>query len=1385
MKKILLLILLGLAGWAKSQAQCFCDFQVELVQDPIDSCYFDVLFCNNGGPACNLAATYGPLTISTNGNSNATATIASVTSANSSIVTATLQGSFQAVFSSNFAPLGFGCNPKFNVGRICLANAPNSLVQFSVTLGQPGGPCDLPLSTSQFMVPPCSAPAVLFEKIYGDAAENHSTAVKAFGDGIYVSGYRVVNGVEFGTFSKFNLTTGMLVWEKELTTQSHISDFEYDSANDEFLLVGWTTPLSTTVNNRSILLKIDDLGNWVQSKFYDQAGREGFTRIVHHPNPVNPAFPYYILGRKNPATTPSFSDVVVLYNVSASFAVNWATEYAYSSNPTDDEFFLGLFPYGNNVIMTGLITNNDGALLVIDGANGTVMSSVRYPQSMDIHDGIEVPGGLFAIVGENFAVNQAFVMVVNPFNVNAFSTASGNPASMQFPNITNFKDIWTDRFGKLYVIGENKNSMLGKNYQVVHKLNYFIHAGSVILSVDWAKYLEDLLFTETSYGNGVISVTPAHDRIFYADCRLRTTSFFGGWDMLVGAYDLDLLSACEFPFPFFNTPLILTTSPINVSHSNFPEPPFISPQVQPISYCCTNFCSASPCTADFTWVLGDCFEVQFTATSNSCFQGTYIYEWDFDGDGIIDATTNNPVINHTFPCGGGVFTVCVTVTDPIFNCPATICKPVNVNNCNGCSMVTSTSLTCNPDDFDAFDFTINLQHSIFFGSCNFTLTSLSPGVVLSNITQTLTTISGTATVVACPTPTALNLNIAMNCVCPPPGGGAYNCNLPVSIPTICCKKIDVPLPIACEDDLTLDVAIQPFGTLCNITQVSWFVQPKLANGSCPTTYWGGLPYQQTNTPGVLEPLHLYPSQMTGDVCVYAVVLLNDGPCTMLTTNIACVQLCAPTTCTLTSDQEYCYMGACITPAPLILNLNAPPNACFPTIQWYDPAGNIVQQGASPIYTPTQCLSMTNPLIDCFEDFFYTVKITDFCGTRECKVRIRLYSDDAPKGTLNVLPYEANTLCPFEDVTLNFVPGCDSDVPKSWTWQTRACDPPSACVPIPGAGTMNENWFTNILPQSAYYCVETQNGVCPMDSVQLLLEVKDPLEIILFDAIPDPCVEQQVDLSITWKPCTVAGCPPGTPCTPCSHTVEWYKDCTLIGITNEPAGSTSSSFTYTTLPLAGNYYAVVKDDCCPNNMATSQVVEVHPACEPVIAGPCFICENEMVMLMDMSVIPPTTPCPYLCSYTWATQDGNIVGTVTGSSITVDAAGTYTLVTSCVVNGQVCVKTTSYTLIKCQRAVSGVQECSVVAVEELLPPEVSPVRVFPNPTNGDVSIEWNIGSPKNAKLFITDATGHILRNHDIPNTATRLTMNIDEFAPGMYFIKIQSEDRLYEVAKLVKQ
>jgi PKD repeat protein len=60
---------------------------------------------------------------------------------------------------------------------------------------------------------------------------------------------------------------------------------------------------------------------------------------------------------------------------------------------------------------------------------------------------------------------------------------------------------------------------------------------------------------------------------------------------------------------------------------------------------------------------------------NAPLDGIAAWAWDFDADGIADATT--PSVAHTFPAEEGIFPVTLTVTDTD-GLMATITKPIDV-----------------------------------------------------------------------------------------------------------------------------------------------------------------------------------------------------------------------------------------------------------------------------------------------------------------------------------------------------------------------------------------------------------------------------------------------------------------------------------------------------------------------------------------------------------------------------------------------------------------------------------------------------------------------------------------------------------------------------------
>jgi hypothetical protein len=803
-----------------------------------------------------------------------------------------------------------------------------------------------------------------------------------------------------------------------------------------------------------------------------------------------------------------------------------------------------------------------------------------------------------------------------------------------------------------------------------------------------------------------------------------------------------------------------------------------------ISYCPT---PPPPCDCDFTWTNTTCFNGYFTVNCNPAYGGSYTYIWDYDCGGPMPpeppvfVTNNNPngvpfshTFPHAFPCGGGTFTVCLKIIDPngiVCNIIQTVTVP---NTC--CGSVTG-NLECHPTDPYKYNFTINVTNPLGSTNCSHVLTS---AYQLSNLIYTPTTITG-CIVIPDPIPTTAGFTLQTNCTCPA-SGLPFTCTLPFTLPTVCCKQICVDNQTVCNG---LDEFLVPFYP-CNwpplnkVYQVSWYVMPKPPSGICPTFPWGGPPYQSTVVSGNLEPLLLFPNSLPGDLCIYVVIDLNDGPCTQITSNIAMVELCNPNGCTL-DNQEFCYTGTCINPAPLTITSTGVTPTCFPTVEWFDQGGNSVQIGGSTYQPP--CLSMSNDQ-NCYEDFIYTAVITDDCGTHECKATIRLYSGNASVGTLALTPPDVSPVCWAEDATLKFTPNCAGD-PALWAWYERDCIGNVSILST--AGLMNNCLNLNELHNDTWYGVGAMNGVCPINE-EILVEVIKPAVIFDFTAQADACAQTQVVLSASVTPGT-KGCL-NLPF-PCTYTYEWYKDGFLIGTTSN--GTASETFTYLNpLPLpstvAGNYSVIIREDCCPRNIITSWVIPIPVSCDQCIIGPCFICDNKSETFSVIMVQPPNKPCPDFCTFTW--YDAILVGNNwvmnnpigTGSSVTISAGGHYFLESDC--NG--CIKKNQFDVLACNSGqLAGQAGCGPVSVEELMQKDESPLRVFPNPTTGEITVEWTGNAPKNARIFITDQMGRRLRMLSVPESANSLSTAIDDLPSGLYFVKVQSTDRLFTVAKLVKE
>ena len=377
------------------------------------------------------------------------------------------------------------------------------------------------------------------------------------------------------------------------------------------------------------------------------------------------------------------------------------------------------------------------------------------------------------------------------------------------------------------------------------------------------------------------------------------------------------------------------------------------------------------------------------------------------------------------------------------------------------------------------------------------------------------------------------------------------------------------------------------------------------------------------------------------------------------------------------------------------------------------------------------------------------------------------------------------LCWAEDVTLKFDPICVGE-PPIWAWYKRDCN--GAVTVLPEAGPNNTCLNLNELYDGVWYGVAAKNGVCPVKIEEEEIQIIERAVLSHFSAVSDPCAELYVTLSAGVTP-GLLRCP-NTPF-PCTYTYQWFKDGFPIGTT--PGGSASETFTYfNPIPLpssvAGNYYCVITEDCCPQNQITTFHESIRPACEQCIIGPCFICDNKPESFSVIMVLPPNEPCPDFCTFTW--YDAILVGNDwvmnnqigTGSSVTISAGGHYFLESDC--NG--CIKKNQFDVLACNSGQLLSQTmCGPVSVEELMSKEESPLRIFPNPTSGEITIEWSGSAPKNARIYLTDSMGRHLRTITVPEAANSLNTTIDDLPSGLYFVKVQSADRLFTVAKLVKE
>ncbi len=92
-------------------------------------------------------------------------------------------------------------------------------------------------------------------------------------------------------------------------------------------------------------------------------------------------------------------------------------------------------------------------------------------------------------------------------------------------------------------------------------------------------------------------------------------------------------------------------------------------------------------------------------------------------------------------------------------------------------------------------------------------------------------------------------------------------------------------------------------------------------------------------------------------------------------------------------------------------------------------------------------------------------------------------------------------------------------------------------------------------------------------------------------------------------------------------------------------------------------------------------------------------------------------------------------------------------------------------------------TLTALQE--PTKPSSLRVYPNPTTGQVTVSWDQPLPSDARLVFSDVLGREVYTMKPDGHKGSVTVELGHMPPGVYFLNVRSRERTFDAVKLVKQ
>lgn len=382
-------------------------------------------------------------------------------------------------------------------------------------------------------------------KVIGSTLEESGAVFKEV-DGVRLLLSTTLLGSDtYAVISKLD-NNNAVTWSRRITEASQFLDF---TINDDgnIIVIGRTTPVSVGQTNQCIMGIINsNTGAVISMKKHEFFGRQTFSKILRHDNPIDASFPYYIIGIENGSVNnTNANDDVIMLNVGEQLQVNWSSKYIKSNDNQWSRDIIGLS--NGNILVIGDEDGVKGMFVTIDGSTGDVISVMETTDNRSFSEIIEVAGGNFISVGRSgaFTLNNGMLCYLD--------SSLGERDAIHFDGaIKLFYSVTETSPGTFIAAG----TMLDDKTVLVE---FTIPTGTIQIQIQKIKYLDhDGDASSRAY------INYANGQLLYTESVQNHPMQFGGDDLFYASLSSDLSDDCfvDIMFPTVSDAFTLSSQSV-------------------------------------------------------------------------------------------------------------------------------------------------------------------------------------------------------------------------------------------------------------------------------------------------------------------------------------------------------------------------------------------------------------------------------------------------------------------------------------------------------------------------------------------------------------------------------------------------------------------------------------------------------------------------------------------------------------------------------------------------------------------------------------------------------------------------------------------------------